>query len=54
MTPRVLTVGPSAPLNDVIRLLRDRRVGRLFVVGAGLQLVGVVSQTDIIRAVVSE
>jgi CBS domain-containing protein len=43
-----VTVAPETPLDQVERLIEERRVRRLPVVSAG-KLVGVVSQSDIAR-----
>lgn len=50
MTSKVLTVTPEAPLSDVAKLLIDKRINQLPVVGADGRLEGIVSRGDVIRA----
>ena len=50
MTPRPVTIGPSATVNEAAQILLNADVHRLFVVD-GDRLVGVLSTTDIVRAV---
>jgi CBS domain-containing protein len=50
MTEDVVTVGPDATAEHCARLMEERRVKRLPVVGDG-RLVGVVSRADLLRAV---
>ena len=50
MTPRPVTTGPSATVNEAAQILLNADVHRLFVVD-GDRLVGVLSTTDIVRAV---
>ncbi len=50
MTPRPVTTGPGATIQEAAQLLLDANVHRLFVVD-GDHLVGVISTTDILRAV---
>ena len=52
MTPRPVTIGPEAPLKEAAQQLLYADVHRLFVVD-GDRLVGVISTTDIVRAVAS-
>jgi CBS domain-containing protein len=44
----VLTVGPSATVDELIRLMAQRNVGALPVVDGG-RLVGIVSERDVVR-----
>jgi CBS domain-containing protein len=50
MTPRALTVPPNAEVKEAAQQMLYAEVHRLFV-AAGDQLVGVISATDIVRAV---
>jgi CBS domain-containing protein len=47
MTRDPLTVQPTTPLTEVIQILADRRISGLPVVTATGELVGVVSETDL-------
>jgi acetoin utilization protein AcuB len=49
MKSNVVTVGPTAALEDAASLMRDRSVGCLTVV-AGSLLLGVITRIDLIRA----
>jgi CBS domain-containing protein len=50
MTPRPLTIDPQADVRDAAREMLYAEVHRLFVV-SGNRLVGVISSSDIVRAV---
>jgi CBS domain-containing protein len=50
MTPRPVTIGPAATVKEASQMLLYADVHRLFVVD-GDRLVGVISTTDIVRAV---
>lgn len=50
MTPRPLTVGPTAEIKEAAQQMLYLEVHRLFVEQDG-RLVGVISQSDIVRAV---
>jgi CIC family chloride channel protein len=50
MTPKPLTISPNAEVSDAARRMLDADVHRLFVV-ADSRIVGVISTTDIMRAV---
>jgi len=43
-----VTAQESALGSEVVRLLADKRIGRVFVVDAERHLIGVVSTTDVI------
>lgn len=47
MTPDPITVSPSTDLQDAIRLLADHRISGLPVIDEQKQLVGVISDTDL-------
>jgi CBS domain-containing protein len=48
MTTDVLSIGPEASLKDVAAILADRRISGLPVVGARGEVLGVVSEADIL------
>jgi CBS domain-containing protein len=48
MTADVVSVGPEAPLGEVAALLAENRISGLPVVGAGGEVLGVVSEADIL------
>jgi CBS domain-containing protein len=48
MTTEVVTVGPETPLRDVARILADNRISGLPVVDAQGDVLGVVSEADIV------
>lgn len=48
MTARVITVGPDTSAVEIVKLLSDNRIGRVFVVDHTQHLVGVVSTTDVL------
>jgi CBS domain-containing protein len=48
MTTDVLSIGPEAPLKDVAAILAERRISGLPVVGAQGEVLGVVSEADIL------
>lgn len=50
MTPRAVTIAPAAEMREAARLMLYADVHRLFVV-EGDRLVGVISTTDVVRAV---
>lgn len=49
MTPKVLSVRPETPAAEVVRLLVEKRVHRVFVVDRDNVLIGVISTMDILR-----
>ncbi len=48
MTSPAITIAPDAPVQVAARVLQDRRVRRLPVVGPGGMLIGIVSRTDLL------
>jgi acetoin utilization protein AcuB len=50
MTRGAVTVSPGATLREAARLMHERRVGALPVVEAGGQVVGMLSEVDVVRA----
>ena len=53
MTRDVVTVSPGASVREAARLMAERNVGALPVVGEGGRLVGILSERDIVRRVVA-
>ncbi len=51
MTTAVITVAPSRPAQDAAQLMLDHKIGALPVVDGG-RLVGIVTETDLLRAFV--
>jgi acetoin utilization protein AcuB len=51
MTHPVVTVGPDCPLQDAAQIMIERRIGCLPVMVSG-KLVGIITETDIMRALV--
>jgi len=49
MTRSPMTISPDAPLKDAVRLLCEKKFGALPVV-QGEQLVGIITETDMLRA----
>lgn len=49
MIKDVITVSESTPLKEVARMFNERRITGAPVVNAGGELVGVISETDIVR-----
>jgi CBS domain-containing protein len=48
MTPRVVTLPSDALAIEVVRMLAEQRLGRVFIVDSQRHLIGVVSTTDVI------
>ena len=46
----VLTIEPNATLAAAIKLLADRRIGAVVITGADRQVIGILSERDIVRA----
>jgi len=46
----VTTIEPTATLETAVRILAERRIGALVVLGADRRLIGIVSERDIVRA----
>lgn len=49
MTKEVITVSPEASINDLAKLLDNRRIGGVPVVDADGRLVGIITQSDLIE-----
>ncbi len=54
MTPDIVTIADTASLAEAAHLLDERKINGVPVVDAGGKLVGVLSQTDLIRARASQ
>jgi CBS domain-containing protein len=50
MTRRLVTVTPDTPVHRAIDLLLENRIGSLPVVGSDGHLMGIVTETDFLRA----
>ncbi|MBJ6982459.1 MULTISPECIES: CBS domain-containing protein [unclassified Luteimonas] len=50
--PEVHAIGPDAPVIDAIRLMSEKSIGALLVLGNGGRLVGILSERDYARKVV--
>ena len=46
----VVTIEPSASLADAAKLLAERRIGAVLILGADRRLVGIISERDIVQA----
>jgi len=53
MTREIKTIDPNASLCDAAKIMRDKRVGALFVEEAG-NYIGVISETDLVRRGMAE
>lgn len=53
MTRRVVTVPPTTPLEDAARLMVDNKFGALLVMEDKRRLVGVLTESDVMRALIS-
>jgi CBS domain-containing protein len=52
MTTEPITIGPDATVEDVATLMHDKQISRVPVVGSDGVLVGLITRTDILRAMV--
>src|SRR5437763_8579902 len=46
----VVTIGPTATLDSAVRILHERHIGALVVLGADSRVIGILSERDIVRA----
>jgi CBS domain-containing protein len=46
----VVTIEPTADLNAAVKLLAERRIGAVVILGADHRIVGILSERDIVRA----
>ena len=49
MTRHVISIAPDAPLDDAVKLMLDRGISGIFVVGKDGHLAGVVTEGDLLR-----
>lgn len=54
MTTEVVTIAPAQTLQDAARLMLRHRVGALPVVTPGLTLLGIITESDIVRCVAAD
>jgi CBS domain-containing protein len=47
----VVTIEPTATLNNAVRILTDNRIGAALVLGADRHIVGILSERDIVRVI---
>ena len=52
MSKSVVTISPAQDAREAAQLMLDRKIGALPVVGNGQQLVGIIPETDLLRAFV--
>ena len=52
MSKSVVTISPAQDAREAAQLMLDRKIGALPVVGNGQQLVGIITETDLLRAFV--
>jgi CBS domain-containing protein len=50
MTPKPITIDAQKPLSEAARIMHDRRIHRLFVLNDRHELVGVITASDVLRA----
>jgi CBS domain-containing protein len=50
----VLTIEPNATLAAAVKLLAERRIGAIVITGADRQVIGILSERDIVRALAAE
>src|SRR5262245_52797789 len=50
----VVTVEPTAALDTAVRILAERRIGALVVLGADRRVIGILSERDIVRALAEQ
>ena len=49
MQEKVLTIGPDDSLLDAVRIMCDKKIGCLPVLGADGELAGIVTETDLLQ-----
>jgi CBS domain-containing protein len=47
---QVTTVGPATPVSEVVAVLSQRRIGAVLVMDVAEQLLGIVSERDVVRS----
>jgi len=50
----VVTIEPSATLADAVKLLAEKRIGAVVILGADRRVIGILSERDIVRAVAEQ
>jgi CBS domain-containing protein len=50
----VVTIEPNASLGSAVRLLAERRIGAVLILGADRRIVGILSERDIVRALAEQ
>lgn len=51
MDPHPVTVGPSCPVQEVLRIMNERRIGSVLVVAGHHRLAGIFTERDLLRRV---
>jgi CBS domain-containing protein len=46
----VTTIAPTALVSEIVQLLSDRRIGAVLVMDTGEQMLGIVSERDVVRS----
>ena len=46
---QVMTIDPTAPVSEVVQVLSERRIGAVLVMDRAEQMLGIVSERDIVR-----
>jgi CBS domain-containing protein len=54
MSPGLITVAPETPLHDCLRLLEQKRIYHLVVIGEGKRLCGMISAQDLLKALAAD
>ncbi len=54
MTREVVTISPDAPVIEAARLMRDRDIGSVVVVSSRGEVIGIITEKDIVVRVVAE
>jgi CBS domain-containing protein len=50
----VVTIAPTVPLGDAVKLLAARRIGAIVVTGPGDRVAGILSERDIVRVLAEQ
>jgi CBS domain-containing protein len=51
MTPHAVSISADTPLPEAARIMHDKKIHRLPVVDANNHLIGIITESDIIRAI---
>ncbi|MBT3989916.1 MAG: CBS domain-containing protein [Rhodospirillaceae bacterium] len=54
MTNKVISVGPNKPINEIAKLLSDRRISAVPVVDKNKKLLGIVSEGDLVHRILGD